>query len=122
MKIITLVLTLTLLTGCSTITNLTKYIPKKYDPVMGGLLVDLKMDVDDLSCINSTDQTWASVQREARRLKEYAEFRRDPQVDNIAAAEKNLTSAKGKSQTLCENYVKIAKTRLKIVNQAWSTR
>lgn len=122
MKTLTIGILLLTLTGCSQISGLTKYIPKKYDPAMGSQLVDLKIEVDDIDCVTTTDDIWNSVIYDARRLAEYAKFRNDPQTENVAAVEKNLKSAKGKGKLLCENYVKIAKTRLKIVDKAWSSR
>lgn len=122
MKTLTIGILLLTLTGCSQISGLTKYIPKKYDSAMGSQLVDLKIEVDDIDCVTTTDDAWNSVIYDARRLAEYAKFRNDPQTENVAAVEKNLKSAKGKGKLLCENYVKIAKTRLKIVDKAWSSR
>lgn len=122
MRRVAIILTLVTLVGCSTMSSLTKFIPKKYDPAMGSLLVDLTLEVNDLDCITSTEKTWDIALYDAKRLTAYAEFRNDPQSENVAAAEKNLNSAKGKGKILCENYLKIAKTRLKIVDKAWSTR
>jgi hypothetical protein len=89
---------------------------------MGSLLVDLTLEVDDLNCVTTTQEKWDYVIYDARRLTAYSQFRNDPQAENVASVEKNLRSAKGKGKVLCENYVKIAKTRLKIVDKAWRTR
>lgn len=119
MKTLTIGILLLTLTGCSQISGLTKYIPKKYDPAMGSLLVDVTIEVSDLDCVNTTEEKWDSAIYDARRLAAYSEFKNDPQTENVAAVEKNLKSAKGKTRILCENYLKIAKTRLKIVDKAW---
>ena len=107
------------LTGCSSVMKL---MPKPYDPVMGNMFIGLKIDINDLSCKDSSPDKWNIAEFDARKLAEYSSFRKDPQADNAASVEKNLTSAAGKSPAVCDNFLKIAKLRLEVLNTAWSGR
>jgi len=108
------------LTGCSSVMKL---MPKPYDPVMGDLFVGLKIDITDLSCKeDAIPEKWHIAEFDARKLAEYSKFRKDPQADNAASVEKNLKSAEGKSPAVCDNFLKIAKLRLEVLNTAWSGR
>ena len=123
MKKLALVLLAVTLAGCSSVSSLGKLFPKPYDPVMGNLFVGLKIDITDLSCKeDAIPEKWHIAEFDARKLAEYSSFRKDPQADNAASVEKNLKSAEGKSAAVCENFLKIAKLRLEVLNTAWSGR
>lgn len=107
------------LTGCSSIVKL---LPKQYDPVMGSMYIGLKIEVSDLNCKDNFVDKWAIAQFDAKKLAEYSKFRKDPQADNVASVEKNLNSAYGSSPAVCDNFLKIAKLRLEVLNTAWSGR
>ena len=113
---------LVFLSGCSTISEGMKLLPKSYDPVMGKMYVELKMEVNELSCKDQHHIIWDKVAYDANILAEYTSFRNDPQAENIEAVGKNIKTALGKNQLICESFLKVAKTRLEIVNEAWSGR
>jgi hypothetical protein len=122
MKKAVAILALTLLSGCSTFSDAMKLFPKPYDPVMGKMYIELKMEVNELSCKEQYHIIWDKVEYDANILAEYANFRNDPQAENIEAVGKNIKTALGKNQLICESFLKVAKTRLEIVNEAWSVR
>ena len=123
MKKLAMILACLSLVGCSSVSSLSKLFPKPYDPVMGDLFVGLKIEITDLSCKeDAVPEKWHIAEFDARKLAEYSKFRKDPQADNAASIEKNLTSAAGKSPAVCDNFLKIAKLRLEVLNLAWSGR
>lgn len=117
MKTILLSLTFVLLTGCSTISN---FWPKPHDSEMFGMLVDVKIGVDSLNCEN---KEWTDVQNKTNRLKVYTQLRKDPQADSIAKLSEALEKAKTTTnKTFCESIIKLNKTRIDVVVDAWRGR
>lgn len=105
------------LSGCSTIKNL---IPRSHDPVMFSHLVDTKIAVDKVSC---DDKNWKDTMDKVQRLKVYSQLRSDPQADSIGKLEEALNKAnQSTNKTFCESVVKINKTRIDVVIDAWSGR
>ena len=122
MKKLAIVLLALSLTGCSSFGSLSKLLPKQYDPAMGSMYIGLKLEINDLTCKNEEPDKWRIAEFDARKLAEYSKFRKDPQADNAASIQKNLASASGKSPAVCDNFLKIAKLRLEVLNTAWSGR
>jgi len=115
-----LMVSLLYLSGCSSVMKL---MPRPYDPVMGNMFIGLKIEINDLSCKEETiPEKWKIASFDAHKLAEYSKFRKDPQADNAESIEKNLNSAYGKSPVVCDNFLKIAKLRLEVLNTAWSGR
>ena len=121
MKKLSILLTALSLTGCSSLSSMSKLLPKSYDPMLGSMYIGVKLDIDGLSCKDSTPDQWKIAQFDAKRLAAYSSFRKDPQADNALSVEKNLASAADKP-TICDNYLKIVKVRLEILNKAWGKR
>lgn len=101
-------------TGCSFI------LPRSHDPVMFGDLVDVKISVSKLNC---TDKNWTDTFSKVERLKVYAELRSDPQADAVTQLEESLEKAnKSNNKVFCENLLKVNKTRIDVIAEAWSGR
>ena len=78
--------------------------------------------VDNLSCENK-DASWDSTIKHINHLKVYAELRKDPQAEAIGQAEESLKKAKdSKSAVFCDNIVKLNRTRINVVADAWRGR
>ena len=106
-----------LLSGCSTISSLW---PKPHDPVMFDNLVSTKIAVDKLSC---DDKNWSDAESKIQHLKVYSELRKDPQATSIAQLQEAINKAKASDKKLfCESILKINKTRIDVVVDAWRGR
>lgn len=117
-NLINSVLLVVLLTGCSTVQ---KYWPRPHDPALARSFVSTKIGIERIECSDKED--WAEVEYEARFLKEYAEFRDDPQKENTVAIVENLKKAKDTSSIkACDIWLNLAKQRLVVLNKAWSGR
>jgi hypothetical protein len=109
-----------LLTGCSTIKDLSTYWPRDHDPVMFNHLVTTDIAVKHIDCERPD---WTSAHRNAEVLAQYAEWRRDPQTENmkgLAAHTKRM--AQGGSKTFCELGKKTATQRIEAARTAWQGR
>jgi hypothetical protein len=117
MKTLLLSLTLVLLTGCSTISAIW---PKPHDPEMFGMLVDVKIGVESLSCDN---KEWTDTKNKTQRLKVYAQLRKDPQADSVAKLQEALEKAQlSTNKTFCESVIKLNRTRIDVIADAWRGR
>lgn len=114
-----ILLTAILLQGCS-IATLSAIWPKPHDPVMFDNVVSVKLAVDKLSC---EDKNWADAENKIQHLKVYADLRKDPQAQSIAQLEEAIQKAKGSNNKMfCESIIKINKTRIDTVIDAWRGR
>jgi uncharacterized protein YceK len=105
------------LSGCSTITSLW---PKDHDPVMFNNLVSIKIEVEKLNC---DDKNWTDVETKIQHLKVYTELRKDPQAISIAQLQEAISKAKASDKKLfCESILKINKTRIDVIVDAWRGR
>lgn len=87
---------------------------------MFGELVDVKISVSKLTC---TDKDWSTTFTQVERLKVYSQMRDDPQADAVTQLEESLTKAnKSSNKTFCENLLKVNKTRIDVIAEAWSGR
>jgi hypothetical protein len=117
MKRLLIVLTVLCLNGCSLILLM----PKKHDPVMFDNLVNTKIAVDKLSC--EQKESWNDALDKANKLAVYSELRSDPQANSVKQLHEALTKARdSKNNTFCENILKINKTRINVVIDAWKGR
>lgn len=104
------------LSGCS----LLLLWPKSHDPVMFDNLVSVKIAVDKLTC---DDKNWSDAETKITHLKTYSELRSDPQATSIAQLQDALGKAKASnSKVFCESVLKVNKTRIDVVIDAWKGR
>lgn len=117
MKILAIIPIL-VLSGCALI------LPRDHDPVMFGYLVETKIAVDSLSCEGrETDFTWITAQLSAQKLRVYTTLRNDPQADAVIKLEEALDKARNSTnKVFCESVVKINKTRIDVIVDAWKGR
>lgn len=119
MKRILLLLSVLALQGCS-VMAISAIWPKPHDPVMFDNLISVKVAVDKLNC---EDKNWTDAENKIHHLKVYAELRKDPQATSIGQLEEALQKAKASNNKLfCEGVVKINKTRIDTVVDAWRGR
>lgn len=119
MRIITLLVTAVLLTGCSTVK---KYWPRAHDPVLVSSWVDVKMAVDRVDC-SQKDTGWSLAKDPAQRLYLLADFRADPQRDNLKGLRDHIDRmTQGGSKTFCELGKRTADARLSAAKTAWEGR
>lgn len=114
MKKLLLVLVVTL-SGCAVI------FPKPHDPVMFGQAVDVKVGLSKISC--SDKSNWQPVLDKVETIKVYTTERADPQADAFVKMQEALNKAKdSKSVVFCESIIKLNKTRVDVVFDAWRGR
>lgn len=102
------------LTGCSVI------LPIKHDPALFDNLVQVKVAVNKLNCDN---KEWSDAQNKIEHLKVYATLRDDPQADAIGKLGEAIEKAKNSNnKTFCESILRINKTRIDVVADAWRGR
>ena len=117
MKKLIIVLSVVYLTGCSTIASIW---PKPHDPVMFDHAVSIKVKMDQINCSN---RDWGDLIDRVHHLKVYTELRNDPQSKAIGQLEEALTKAKSSSnEKFCDSILKLNKTRIDIVQDAWKGR
>lgn len=106
--------TLLLLAGCSVV------LPRAHDPMMFGIMVDVKITLEQASCDN---KDWTSLENNVHRLKVYTELRKDPQANNVSSLEDSIKKAKASNnKTFCESLMKVNKTRADVIGEAWRGR
>jgi hypothetical protein len=114
MKLLALALTV-VLSGCSII------LPKPHDPVMLDQLVAVKMYVNQLQC--GEPKHWDDVEAKVQRLEIYTDWRADPQAPAVKGLRESLKKAgESKNKTFCESLLKINKTRIDVIADAWKGR
>jgi len=119
MKKFILLLVVLCLNGCS-VMAISALWPKPHDPVMFDQVVSVKLSVDKLSC---DDKNWTDAETKIQHLKVYTELRKDPQAQSIAQLEEAIGKAKKSDNKLfCESILKINKTRIDVVVDAWKGR
>ena len=113
MKLITLVVALTL-SGCAVI------FPKPHDPVMFDQIVAIDVKVNQVNCSN---KDWGDLLDRVHHLKVYTELRNDPQSKGVAQLEEALLKAyNSKNEKFCDSVLKLNKTRIQVVEDAWKGR
>lgn len=112
-KIVILVLAVSL-SACSFI------MPRPHDPVMFGNLVDVKIQLDKTNCDN---KDWNALSNQVERLSVYASLRDDPQAEAAKQLMVALDKAnKSTNKTFCQSILKVQKTRIDVIVNAWSGR
>jgi hypothetical protein len=120
MKKILILSSFILISGCSTIDSIKKYWPRDHDPVMFNQLVAADIAIDHQNC----DQpSWNNVSPITEQLSRYAEWRKDPQLENLKGLHSHVERmSKGGSKTFCEIGKKTAKQRIDAAKSAWEKR
>ena len=119
-KILAALILSTTLSGCAAIAYVSSIWPKDHDPMMVGAYVSLSVSLDKASCSNK--ESLNDVRREADWLNRYTEFRDDPQKVSTKAILDNIDKAMAAEGATCQRWVNLSKTRMKIIQQAWSGR
>jgi hypothetical protein len=120
MKTILLVSLTVLLTGCATVDKVKEMWPRAHDPVLVSNYIDLERNLDSINCKSKESLDPAILK--ADWLNRYAEFRREPQRVSTKAILENLEKAKKAPELVCERWVTLSKTRMKIIKETWSGR
>jgi hypothetical protein len=119
MKKLILLLMVLCLNGCS-IMAISALWPKDHDPVMFDNLVSTKIAVEKLNC---EDKNWTDAETKLHHLKVYSELRKDPQAISITQLQEAIGKAKASDKKLfCESILKINKTRIDVIVDAWKGR
>jgi hypothetical protein len=110
------IIPLIFLSACSLI------LPRAHDPVMFGALVDVKISMDSLVC--DADRTgWSDTTAKIHKLTVYADLRKDPQAQSLIQLQEAVGKARdSKNKIFCESILKINRTRLDVVADAWRGR
>ena len=118
MKKIIVVLSIVYLTGCSTIASLW---PKPHDPVAFDNLVYIQVDLNKATC--AEPKNWDNLLDRVHHLKIYTKLRNDPQAPAVASLEEALLKAyNSKNEKFCDSILKLNKTRIEVVQDAWKGR
>jgi hypothetical protein len=105
------------LSGCSLI------LPRPHDPVMFGDLVDVKISVDKLTCSDKVLSDWNDASNKIHRLAVYSDLRKDPQGNSIIQLQEAVGKARdSKSIVFCDGILKINRTRIDVIADAWRGR
>ena len=109
-----------ILSGCTAIAVVQKYWPKKHDPVMFDRLVSLSLQVESIDC---EKPDWLFVRQSAEHLSRYAQWRGDPQLENLKGLEAHTKRMeKGGSKMFCELGKKTSLQRIDAAKSAWEGR
>ena len=108
------------LSGCSTVDKVKEMWPRPHDPVMVSVYVDLEKQLEGVSC--KAKESIDPAYYKADWLNRYAEFRLDPQRISTKAIVESLDKAKKAPELVCERWVTLSKTRMKIIKESWSGR
>ena len=121
MKKIILVAVLMSLLGCaSTVDTVRKYWPRDHDPVAFDQLVTVDVAVEYVDC-NKPD--WGQAVTVSKILARNAEWRRDPQAENLAGLHQHLVkTSESSNKTFCEFGKRTAQQRINAVRSAWAGR
>jgi hypothetical protein len=120
MKKLLILSTVVFLTGCSTIDTVKKYWPRSHDPVMFNNLVATDIAIDHQNC---ESPTWEKVLPITEQLSRYAEWRGDPQAENLKGLHNHIDKmSKGGSKVFCEIGKKAAKQRVQAAKTALEGR
>jgi hypothetical protein len=109
-----------LLSGCSTVDKVKEMWPRAHDPVMVSTYIDLEKHLEEVSCKSKESIDPAILK--ADWLNRYTEFRGDPQRISTKAILENLEKAKKAPELVCDRWVTLSKTRMKIIKESWSGR
>lgn len=108
------------LSGCAAVDTVKKYWPRNHDPVMFNNLVSVSIAIEQIDC-NQPD--WSQVVIISNHLSRTAEWRGDPQTENLKGLLKHAERmSHGGSKTFCEMGKKTASQRVEAAKSAWKGR
>ncbi len=108
------------LSGCAAVDTVKKYWPRDHDPVMFDNLVSISIAVEQIDC---TQPDWSQVVIISNQLSRSAEWRSDPQAENLKGLLKHAERMSlGGSKTFCELGKKTATQRIEAAKSAWRKR
>jgi len=113
MKLLISLIVVTALSGCG-------LLPRDHDPVMFDRLVVLDIEIKQVNC---ETPDWSSSVRNSQVLAQAAEWRGDPQADNLDGLHKHvIRMSQGGSVTFCELGKRTAASRIDAARVAWQGR
>lgn len=119
-KLLTGLFIVVMLQGCASVAVVKKYWPRDHDPVMFSNLVSLDIAIDNVNC---EKPDWSAAISSSKHLAQYAEWRKDPQSENILGLHKHLEKmGQGGSKVFCELGKKTSTQRINAVRSAWESR
>lgn len=102
------------LSGCSII------LPRPHDPVMFDQVVAIQIGANKANCAT---KEWGDLLDRVHHLKVYTELRKDPQAQSVAQLEEALLKAyNSKNEKFCDSILKINRTRIEVIEDAWKGR
>jgi hypothetical protein len=108
-----------MLSGCS---QIQKYWPRDHDPVLVDRWVTTSILVENVDCA-VPEGAWSAVVPASQHLWRLAEFRADPQTDNLKGLyDHAVKTNQSKNKTFCELGKKTAQARLTAAKTAWEGR
>lgn len=119
MKKFLIVLTI-LLSGCSTVDKVKQMWPRAHDSALVSGYVNLETSLEVADC--KVKDNFDTILKHADWLNRYAEFRNDPQKISTKAILDNIHKAKDGNVAVCERWISLSKTRMKIIKESWSGR
>jgi hypothetical protein len=122
MRGIILLATVMALAGCSTIDRVRQMWPRAHDPVLVDRWVSANISVTAVDCAQSPTG-WLNTVQPTEHLAQLAEFRNDPQAQNMRGlAKHSQRMSEGGSKMFCELGKKTAEQRLAAARSAWEGR
>lgn len=113
MKTLSTVLLSVIISGCS-------LLPRSHDPVMLNQLVVISIQIEAVDC-NKPD--WTSTLATTKQLARYADWRQDPQAENLTGLQRHVERiAISTNTTFCELGKKTANGRILAAKTAWEAR
>ena len=83
-------------------------------------LVAIQIKVNQVNCSN---KDWGDLMDRVHHLKVYTALRDDPQAPAIAQLQDALLKAQNsKNEKFCDSILKLNKTRIEVVEDAWKGR
>ena len=120
MRNIILAVSFVALSGCSTINSIKDLWPRAHDPMMFDNLVAVSLEVEQVNC---EQPDWSAAHRAAQQVARYAEWRQDPQRENLKGLQAHTERmSKGGSKVFCELGKKTAAQRIDAAKTAWEGR
>lgn len=120
LRLVTILLVTSLLSGCAAVDTVKKYWPKAHDPVMFNQLVAVDLAIEQQNC---DSPSWDKVIPMTANLARYTEWRRDPQAENIKGLHNHIERMnKGGSKVFCELGKRTARQRIEATKSAWEGR
>lgn len=85
-------------------------------------LVDIKIGMDNMTC-DADRKGWQETQNKIHKLAVYTELRKDPQAQSIIQLQEAVGKARdSKNPVFCEGILKINRTRIDVIAEAWKGR